>query len=349
MSKSQRDQAIVLALSCDAAFAAHSGVVIQSILSFAKKDQPLEFYILDGGVRKIDRFRLNSLVRGYPRASLTMIDVSDSFDSVSCSQYMNYGRANYYRLLLPGLLPDKDRVLYLDSDLIVRYDLASLFFLDMQGYPIAVCEDLGMKAMVGGSDRAPEDFAAMPAKDYLLDHLEIGDDFISTYFNSGVMLMDLDELRNSDFDRQVDRLLQKHRGAFWFVDQDLLNIVFQGRYRALDLIWNFQTCDVNWLKKYIPDVVETYEKAQERARIIHYVGMGNKPWSNPDGQYSHYYWQQLRDTPWYEEVFAGHIAKKRLGECEKAMEGRLNLKMKELMARYSWRNRLKRLWGRLFP
>lgn len=168
-----------------------------------------------------------------------------------------YTEAASLRLLLPELLPDLDRVLYLDCDIIVRQDLAKLWSETDLGdnYLGAVYE----AAIEGQAER----FRALgcdPAK----------------YFNSGFLLMNLEQMRQ---EKVSERLLEACRVPYLeFPDQDALNQVCQGRVLPLSPLYN--SIRTFFIPKYKPDFVRQYSEELwhqvQHGGTIHYTG--GKPW-----------------------------------------------------------------------
>ena len=169
-----------------------------------------------------------------------------------------YTEAASLRLLLPELLPELDRILYLDCDIVVRQDLAQLWEkTDLaDNYLAAIYE----AAIEGQAER----FRALgcdPAK----------------YFNSGFLLMNLAQMRE---EKVSEKLLEACRVPYLeFPDQDALNQVCQGRVLPLSPLYN--SIRTFFIPKYKSDFVRQYseplwERVQREA-TIHYTG--GKPWN----------------------------------------------------------------------
>lgn len=169
-----------------------------------------------------------------------------------------YTEAASLRLLLPELLPELDRILYLDCDIVVRQDLAQLWEkTDLaDNYLAAIYE----AAIEGQAER----FRALgcdPAK----------------YFNSGFLLMNLAQMRE---EKVSEKLLEACRVPYLeFPDQDALNQVCQGRVLPLSPLYN--SIRTFFIPKYKADFVRQYseplwERVQREA-TIHYTG--GKPWN----------------------------------------------------------------------
>ena len=109
------------------------------------------------------------------------------------------------RLALHEILPEEDRVLWLDIDTIVNADITDLFETELDGCYVAAAEE------------------PIRSKDPFL------------YFNAGVMILDLKKLR----DGMADLLIRYvNRVDMRFPDQDVINLLCQGRIKPISPYWN---------------------------------------------------------------------------------------------------------------
>ena len=109
------------------------------------------------------------------------------------------------RLALPEILPEEDRVLWLDIDTIVNTDITDLMETELDGCYVAAAEE------------------PIRSKDPFL------------YFNAGVMILDLKKLR----DGMADLLIRYvNRVDLRFPDQDVINLLCQGRIKPISPYWN---------------------------------------------------------------------------------------------------------------
>ena len=184
-----------------------------------------------------------------------------------------YTEAASFRLLLPELLPDLDRILYLDCDIIVRQDLARLWRETELGdnYMGVVYE-----AAIEGQAERFRAIGCDPAR----------------YFNSGFLLMNLATMRA---EKVSERLLEACRVPYLeFPDQDALNQVCLGRVLPLSPLYN--SIRTFFIPKYKPDFVRQYDEALweqvQREGTIHYTG--GKPWELFTVQFR--VWWQVYDS-----------------------------------------------------
>lgn len=174
--------------------------------------------------------------------------------------------AAYYRLLAPELLPKElNRVLYLDSDLVVQGSIETLYNLDISNYVLAA--HAGGKMGSGTKNR-----------------LQLSGDF---YFNSGVMLINLDAWRTNNISVKCIQFLQKYPEMIKLWDQDALNKIVDGKFLNIDFIWN-SLVDLNSGRK----------RVSSQSVIVHFTGK-LKPWHSwclkSDKEI---YWLYLRQSPW---------------------------------------------------
>lgn len=177
-------------------------------------------------------------------------------------------RAAYLKLLAPGMLPcDAERVILLDADLIVRSDLAPLWEADMQDRLLLAVQDYG----------CPYVSDSFGIKRYR----ELGLPADAPYFNSGVMLVDLDRWREEEVERRALDYLTTHAQHLRCHDQEALNVVAAGRWAALDPRWN-QMPHIYWAEHLPPSPHREQLLAQRpviigHPFIIHFAAR-QKPW-----------------------------------------------------------------------
>ena len=175
----------------------------------------------------------------------------------------NYlSQAAWSRILLPKILPAGiQRVLYLDSDTIVRTDLKELFDIDMKGAPVAAAIDFCSEEMS----------ARLQLKQYV---------------NSGVLLIDARQWRKNGY---VSRCLEhalKTREKNLYADQCAINTFFADKIFLLEQKWN----------RFV--LAQESSLQPQEAAILHFI-TADKPWQawyeNP---LSHLYWKYLDVSPW---------------------------------------------------
>ena len=159
----------------------------------------------------------------------------------------------YYRILIPYLLPEVERVIYVDYDTLVIGNLTDLYNTNLHGNFLGVVRDLGVVVKNDWSKA-------------LLGML------YQNYFNSGVLLMDLTALRKYGLSWLLHQFIVASTPFFVLEDQDALNLFFKDAVEYVGIENNYVT------KLFANGEVE--EKRQlEKIKILHYLGP-EKPWQN---------------------------------------------------------------------
>jgi lipopolysaccharide biosynthesis glycosyltransferase len=196
--------------------------------------------------------------------------------------------ATLLRLQLPSALEGVDRVIYLDSDVIVLKDIASLYDTDLSNFPLAAGLDFWLTCAPA---LAPPGWAAGEWLKFLHEVVGLADH--KTYFNAGVMVMDLDRFRSSHLMRAAEQFLEQKNYKTVYVDQDALNHVINGAFARLDPRWNVLG------SRNATELGDAAAPINSDPWIIHYAGP-HKPW-NGEGRpitfWHRRFWQEAAASP----------------------------------------------------
>jgi lipopolysaccharide biosynthesis glycosyltransferase len=276
---------VILACGADEAFAMPMTVTLYSAIS--RLSRPTEVYIVDGGLSASSRDRIvRVLDRARPGTRVHF--VAPALDSLRSSglPVAGWGPMTYLRLLLPDALPsDVTHVLYLDSDLLVRADLASLWDERPLEHAIAAAPDFASPHVSGR--------AGVP------NWRERGLRFDAPYVNAGVLLLNLDIWRESRLAEQIFIDVIEHRALNRFADQDSINAILCERCKPVDYRWNIPAyLEFDPILRGIESnpvldrAVAGRRQLVAGGGIVHFVGP-RKPWRR--GLASKMQWQWLAD------------------------------------------------------
>ena len=227
---------IPLVFSVDDNYAGPLGVTLCSIFENKAPETELEIYILDGGISAANKNRLNILEKIY-NFSLHYLSLNIRLFN-NCPENGHLKISAYFRLSAPQLI-NRDRLLYLDSDIIVLTDLLPLFKQNLDG-------------------RA---FGA--ARDILENRLTISKG-LSDYFNSGVMVIDCQRWKDKEVSERAMKFIIEHQEKIEFAEQDGLNYVCQDDWQEIAAEYNTQ-------------LNEFCSRLKKSPSLIHYTGP-IKPW-----------------------------------------------------------------------
>lgn len=264
---------------------------IHSMLENASPDSFYDVVVLENGITGYNQnvmrdflARENVSVRFVNAGSLVAeYDLSTNNDHI--------GIETYFRFLIQDILPDYDKVLYLDSDLIVEGDVAKLYATDLQDDLLAAVRDvdfLGNLNLKDGNRLRYNDETLHMKNPY-------------DYFQAGVLVLNTEAMRAA---HTVEEWLTfASNPDYIYNDQDVLNACCEGRVRYLDPRWNVMNDCGNRIHnvfQHAPaDVYAEFLAAYGDAWIIHYAGF-EKPWRTWYCDRNETYWEYARETPFYE-------------------------------------------------
>ena len=249
-------ETIEIAAGTDHRFIMLIGVMMHSVCR-NNNDLDVHFHVIvDESVTEEDKQDLRDVTTGMSIQFYTV----DSRLFSSMPLLENLTSVAYYRLLLPKILPQNiHKVLYLDGDLIVRHSLLPLWETDIDGCALAAVTDTSESDIV------------------IYNRLRYSPSL--GYFNSGVLLINLDYWRANNIDDEIESFIKNHLNRVYYPDQDILNYVLREKKKTLPIKYNTQTCFL-WVPerglydywKYEKEILE----AREDPIIFHYTCI--KPW-----------------------------------------------------------------------
>ena len=266
---------IHIAMATDDNYVFPTIVSMTSILENRNSDTKIDFYMmLSGEVSQESKNKILSLQNKYSNCNVTLIDMKDKMKELFIDRHLT--TAVYYRLMLPSLLPDLDKVLYLDTDIIAKKDLSELFNYNLNDYYIA-----GVPSVIAEGLETIK-FRAKFDNDFYMQ--KYGTDiFKKSYINSGIMLFNLKNMRKDNIEPKLLECAKSHN--FIAHDQCTLNMVCYGKILNLPSIYNKASLN-NWDSNQV---------------ILHYLGR-NKPWNSPERKNAALWWEYAQKTDYFKEI-----------------------------------------------
>jgi lipopolysaccharide biosynthesis glycosyltransferase len=267
-----------LACAARGSYVEHSAAMLHSALV---NSGPLDLrihFLCDRGLDAGLRAPLTEMVEAHG-GSIEFLEISaEAVADLPTDR--QFTAAMWYRILLPELLPSVATVLYLDVDTLVLDSLVPLSETDLSDSYLAAVSNVFQANHI----HRPKNLGMPPSQ---------------VYFNSGVLLMNLDLMRRDAATAQLRECARSRGDDLEWPDQDALNLVLGARRLPLHPRWN----RMNSLD--FPSSAEVYgsaavREARERPAIRHFEGPAlNKPWhylSAPED--SEHYRRHRSRTPW---------------------------------------------------
>lgn len=265
-------------------------VTINSIFKSSSKDFNYDLIIFTTDMSQRNKDLLSSIVRNATNFSIRFVDINQHVGNLKFHTWAHFTKFTYFRLLIPYVLNEYEKVIYLDSDVVVRTDISELYETDIDGFLLAAARDTHV--IGSSSPKCPYQVG------YYKD--ELGFEDVNQYFQGGVVLYNVKEMLREFPDWEL--LHAAANSTFRWLDQDLLNVKCKGRVKFLPNYWNvmtfnnMQNADEDYLEG---DLYQDYFSARKDPGIVHYVGR-SMPCFTPYGDLHWYFWEYARDSPYYE-------------------------------------------------
>ena len=216
--------------------------------------------------------------------------LSDLFPNVQLTSRDYWSTSTFYRLLIPIIMKNYDKVMYIDSDVVVASSYSSIFDCDFGG-----------KSLIAVQDTAAPNFTKQRANRFN-EAFKIQSFDFESYFNAGITYFNIKNINTDNYVKVLSTLLGS---VFDFQDQDILNYMFMDDVKLVHQRYNFQVGMLNWhawldeIRLYKSYAAEWNEAFQSPV-FIHYIGK-EKPW-NSDCWYSEYFWRYVHYSPFAYQI-----------------------------------------------
>ena len=283
---------IPIFFTIDDGYAPFLAVALNSAIKNSNPQRRYNSIVLYQDLNETDIAKLKSLETENFKISLTPMKAN--FDALD-DRMSNRLRCDYFtltiyfRLFIPAMFPQYDKGIYIDSDVVLTSDIAELYDIEIGDNLIGACNDLSIADIP-------------PLVAYTENAVGVNK---HEYINSGVLLMNLKQMREVDLEGHFLNLLNTYHFDSIAPDQDYLNAMCNGKIYYLDESWDAMPNDAK------PPLAHT--------KLIHY-NLFSKPWCYDGIQYGEEFWKYAEDSGYLDEIKAYKAAyteekKKADSEC----------------------------------
>lgn len=277
----QTKQIIPIVLCTDHNYAKFASVTIQSIINNIKSANcEYRIYIFhDEEFFLRDKLILQNM--STENVKIECLDVRNLINKDDLYSRAHYSKQMFYRWLIPEVLSQYPKVIYLDCDMVLNEDIKKLYDIP-----------IGENNIIGAVKNRVQDEKMF---NYLTHVVEIEP---TSYVNSGVLVIYTRKFLNQNIKEKCMDVLKNNK-LFLCPDQDVINIVLEGKIKFIDETWNFQWANMQYTN---------YDKYNNKHNIIHFTS-GIKPWkmNGVNNSLAEYFWKYARQTPFYEEIIYSSI------------------------------------------
>ena len=247
-------------------------VTLQSIVEHSTEENYYVIKILCTNISEENKEKINKYTKD--NISIEFVDLNYYIEKIKNKLYTRdyFSMTTYFRLFISNLYPQYNKAIYLDSDIVLLTDVVELYK-----------EDIGDNLVGAVRDDI------IQQNEVFQEYVEkvVGVSSYKNYFNAGMLIMNLDELRKNKFQEKFLYLLENVKYSV-VQDQDYLNRICKGRVKLLDASWNVMpnaTKDVN----------------EDNIKLIHY-NYQYKPWHYDNIAYANYFWNFAQKTEFYDKL-----------------------------------------------
>lgn len=235
-------------------------VLLHSIYANHERKQ-ITVYLLHYEMRaeSLDDLRYSISRYGYTFHPINCRQFLEESDSITINRY--YTVEMYLWLFAPYVLPKKvKRALYLDPDIINMNNMEELYSQSFENN-LFLAMDYEVKNKI-----------IQP-----INNLRLGTSSAEHYFNAGVVLMNIEKLRQERNPEEITEAILKNKAVLILPDQDIFNLLYHGEIKSEP--WELYNLDPRLYQMFQLLMPDDYnlEWVEEKVVFIHYAGR-NKPW-----------------------------------------------------------------------
>lgn len=247
-------------------------VTLQSIIEHSKEEYYYVIKVLYTTIKEENKEKIKKYEK--ENVNIEFVDLNYYIEKIKGKLYTRdyFSMTTYFRLFISNLYPQYNKAIYLDSDIVLLVDVAELYNEDIGDNLVGAVQD-----------------DIIQQNEVFQEYVEkvVGVSSYKTYFNAGILVMNLDELRKTNFEEKFLYLLETIRFSV-VQDQDYLNRICKGRVKLLDITWNV-----------MPNATKNVN--EENIKLIHY-NYQYKPWHYDNIPYGKYFWGLAKKTEFYEQL-----------------------------------------------
>ena len=269
-------------------------VCLSSLMMHAKENTFYDIFILHSEQEQLKHEELDKLSLYYKNCRITYRSVGNTFDGAF--EIRGITTSTYYRLLIPDIIHEYDKIIYSDVDVIFRDDLSDLYLnTNMKGVYVAGVNSLS--------------HLNSSTNKYYIEKIGLNP---KTVIYAGNILMNSKLIREDNVIPQFKKHVQK---KYRFQDLDILNIVCRGKIRYLSPTFCLTTDITEYASKCRKKILDiwTDEEIQSALNkgIVHYNGQ--KPWKGACINFD-IWWEYYRKSPYFNQTYYFDFFYKMLNE-----------------------------------
>lgn len=285
---------IAIAFASNDFFVPYMATMIYLVVLNGSKINNYDIVVLTNDISEENEQVLVGMLTDFVNVSLRIVDISEYIVGYKffTENKENFSQEAYYRLLIPEVLSEYEKVLYFDGDMVALADVAELYQTDLEDYLLASSRDLcGLMAYYNPLEERKA------YRDNILKLTQPND-----YFITGMLLFNIPAFRDA---YKTEFLLEYAASRDWLQhDQDILNVLCEGRTKIISASWDVIKPE---FIQYLPKRLEEELLVSiQNVKVVHFGG-DMKPWIYLDAPFSEHFWPYAARTPYIQEIIRRRI------------------------------------------
>ena len=267
-----KNKKIPIFFATDDNYVPYLGVTIKSLIENSSDEKKYCIYVLNEGLKKENKKQIKELAT--KNVHIKFKNITRKIEKIRkklADQLRDYYSLSiYYRIFIATMFPKLKKAIYLDCDIILLDDIANFYNKDLQNNLVG--------AIVDEVVCSNPEFVSYVENAVGINH--------NRYFNSGVLLMNLEEMRNQEIEKRFAYYLNNYPFSSLCPDQDYLNFLCKDQVLYIEKGWDKMT---------VPD--DSFD--EKDLHLIHY-NMFKKPWKYDDVMFQDYFWEYAKQTVFHD-------------------------------------------------
>ncbi len=272
-------------------------VALQSLIDNSKQDNLYDIVIFSSDISNKNLNLIQNMVPENFSVRIFNLQnyLNEKFKSINFKTYFCWSIEMYYRIFIPLIMDEYDRVLYLDTDVVINGDISELFQIEMK--------DKLLLAVIDTVARSNY-YKRFPNRlEFIKKSLKLKNEL--NYFNSGMLVFNIKKFDKKEY---VNRFIKAiNIKDIEFPDQDALNAMLEDETIIISSKWNLccgelaGDSDFNVIKEFSGEYKKDFIESYKNPAIIHYTSL-LKPWNSNTKILPEVFWKYAKKTPYYEDL-----------------------------------------------
>lgn len=310
------EQSYTIVFAPDNNYCKYFGVALQSLIENSKNYENYDIIVFDSDISERNKKTLQKMLP--PNFSLRFFDINsyiyEELGELKLETREYWSISMYYRIFIPLVMQKYNKVLYCDADISFNKPISEMFKINCEDKAILAVLDTVTPVLTRYTNRMQ----------HIVEELALPHP--NEYFNSGILMFNIPKININNYIKNFKNALETKN--LLFPDQDILNILFNGKTKLISCQYNYQYGVQIFNKNYTNTIFGAYKKdfleATENPTIIHYTS-SRKPWHSPKEELADVFWYYARKCPFYEEILYTNF---KIGGVSVETIKNLNLKSK---------------------